>query len=158
MPSAAATRELLAPRADVWSFVSVAGRLADWWPGIFAAQDDGDHWTIEGEERAGLGRVATGGTGEQEREERVAVEKNSPVRLHLRFERSGYDVELTLQETAANRCTATLAISVTDPQETLAERLEEFAGFAFAFMHPDDAFAASRLERLYELCQTGADT
>jgi len=151
--TAAATRELLAPRDDVWAFVSTPGRLADWWPGVFAAQGEGDHWTIEGDERAGLTRVAS--PGDDEREETVNVGLNPPGSLELRFERSGYHVHLALEATGAQRTTTTLTIEQQDQQETLAERLEEVVGLALR--GPDDAFAESILDRLYELCQTGAD-
>jgi carbon monoxide dehydrogenase subunit G len=151
--TATATRELLAPRDDVWAFVSTPGRLADWWPGVFAAQADGDHWTIEGDERAGLTRVAS--PGDDEREETVHVVLNPPSSLELRFERSGYHVHVALEATGAERTTATLTIERQDPEETVAERLEEVVGLALT--GPDDAFAESILNRLYELCQTGAD-
>jgi carbon monoxide dehydrogenase subunit G len=151
--TATATRELLAPRDDVWAFVSTPGRLADWWPGVFAVQDQGDHWTIEGEERGGLTGVAS--PGDDEREENVRVGLSSPGSLELHFERSGYDAHLALEATGEKRTTATLTIDVEDAHETAAERLEEVA--ALAFTGPTDAFAESILDRLYDLCQTGAD-
>jgi uncharacterized protein YndB with AHSA1/START domain len=151
--TATATRELLAPRDDVWAFVSTPGRLADWWPGVFAAQGNGDDWTIEGDERAGLTRVAS--PGDDERQETVHVVLNPPGSLELRFERSGYHVRLALEATGAQRTTTTLTIQRKDAEETVAERLEEVVGLAVT--GPDDAFAESILDRLYGLCQTGAD-
>ena len=159
MHTATATKELLAPRQDVWSFVSAAGRLADWWPGIFAAQDHGDRWTIEGEEREGLTRVADQSSGGPEREETVLVDRSGPDHLRLRFERSGYDVQLSLSAASPDRTEATLSIAVSDTHETLAERLEEVVGVASsAVTGPSDSFAEAILERLYELCQTAADS
>ena len=35
-----ATRELLAPRADVWGFVAEPFHLSDWWPGVQGVQPD----------------------------------------------------------------------------------------------------------------------
>jgi len=151
---ATAQKELLAPRDDVWAFVSQAGRLSDWWPGIFGAQETGDTWTIEGEERSGLSNVAD--RGGDERQEPVHVEKSAPGQLRLRFERSGYDVGLSLQASAPNRTTATLSVTVVDPHETAAERVEELVGIALH--RPDNAFAESVLDRLYDACQTGADS
>jgi uncharacterized protein YndB with AHSA1/START domain len=151
--TATATRELLAPRDDVWAFVSTPGRLADWWPGVFAAQGNGDDWTIEGDERAGLTRVAS--PGDDERQETVHVVLNPPGSLELRFERSGYGVRLALEATGAQRTTTTLTIQRKDAGETVAERLEEVVGLAVT--GPDDAFAESILDRLCGLCQTGAD-
>ena len=40
MPTYEATRELLAPRADVWRFLSEPYNLADWWPGISGLQPE----------------------------------------------------------------------------------------------------------------------
>ena len=140
-----ATCELLAPRNDVWAFVSVAGRLADWWPGVKGAQDDGQRWEIAGDERVGGQEVR--------RSEGVAVEKEAPTRLHLHFERSGIDAELNLEATASNRTTATLSIDVRDPNETLVERLEHGVPL-FMGQAPS---AAVMLDKLYDLCQTGAD-
>jgi len=37
---AAATLELLAPRADVWGFLAEPYHLADWWPGITGVEPD----------------------------------------------------------------------------------------------------------------------
>jgi uncharacterized protein YndB with AHSA1/START domain len=37
---ASATRELLAPRDDVWSFLAEPNHLPDWWPGILAVTPD----------------------------------------------------------------------------------------------------------------------
>jgi hypothetical protein len=104
--TATATRELLAPRDDVWETVGVA--------------------------------------------------LNPPGSLELRFERSGYRARPALEATGAQRTTATLTIELENPQETLAERLEEVV--ALAVTGPSDGFAQSIVERLYELCQTGAET
>jgi len=35
-----ATRELLAPRADVWGFFAEPYHLSDWWPGILGVDPD----------------------------------------------------------------------------------------------------------------------
>jgi len=35
-----ATRELLAPRADVWGFFAEPYHLSDWWPGIIGVDPD----------------------------------------------------------------------------------------------------------------------
>jgi uncharacterized protein YndB with AHSA1/START domain len=154
--TASAEKELLAPRDDVWAFISDAGRLADWWPGIFAAQEQGSTWTVEGDEREGLTEVAD--RGDHERKETVDVEKAAPGTLRLRFPRSGYEATLSLASTARNRTGATLSIAVEDPHETLAERLEEVGGFATPTLTgPSDAFAASILEKLFDLVQTADD-
>ena len=35
-----ASRELLAPRADVWAFIAEPYHLSDWWPGITGVEPD----------------------------------------------------------------------------------------------------------------------
>ena len=45
MPRAIATRELLAPRPDVWQFLADPHNLADWWPGVHAVGYSGDELT-----------------------------------------------------------------------------------------------------------------
>ncbi len=48
------TRELLAPRADVWKFLAEPYHLPDWWPGIVGVQPDhrgfapGARWAVNG--------------------------------------------------------------------------------------------------------------
>jgi uncharacterized protein YndB with AHSA1/START domain len=60
MPTFHAERELLAPRADVWAFLSEPYNLADWWPGISGLQPDrrgfapGARWQVLGEDRPSL--------------------------------------------------------------------------------------------------------
>ena len=62
MPAFNATRELLAPRADVWAFLSEPYNLPDWWPGIGGLQPDrrgfapGARWQVVGENRPSLFR------------------------------------------------------------------------------------------------------
>jgi hypothetical protein len=60
VPTFEAARELLAPRADVWAFLSEPYHLPDWWPGIGGLQPDrrgfapGARWQIVGENRPSL--------------------------------------------------------------------------------------------------------
>jgi uncharacterized protein YndB with AHSA1/START domain len=62
MPTYEATRELLAPRADVWAFLSEPYNLPDWWPGIGGLQPDrrgfapGARWRVIGDNRPSLFR------------------------------------------------------------------------------------------------------
>jgi uncharacterized protein YndB with AHSA1/START domain len=55
-----ASRELLAPVEDVWSFVSEPYNFSDWWPGIGAVQPDrrgfaeGARWTMRRGSEPGL--------------------------------------------------------------------------------------------------------
>ena len=157
--AAVATRELLAPRDDVWAFVSAADRLPDWWPGIVGAQDDGATWTIEGDERPGLGSYAGGSApGPEGRSETVAVEKNAPGFLRLSFQQTGYELELALEATAPNRTTATLTLANETGHHSLFGRLGEAAEqVVLSGGGSHQTLAESLLEHIYELCQTGAD-
>lgn len=62
MPRAAATRELLASREDVWQFIAEPGHFPDWWPGVAAVVPDrrgfaeGARWTIHASSRPTLFR------------------------------------------------------------------------------------------------------
>ena len=40
MSRVAATRELLAPREDVWEFLAEPHHLSDWWPGVHGVRPD----------------------------------------------------------------------------------------------------------------------
>ncbi|MEN3340830.1 MAG: hypothetical protein V7644_234 [Actinomycetota bacterium] len=57
MPRHAADRTLLAPLADVWSFLADPHNLADWWPGVARVEPDrrglapGARWQVLGPDR-----------------------------------------------------------------------------------------------------------
>ncbi|MFL5937435.1 MAG: SRPBCC domain-containing protein [Gaiellaceae bacterium] len=111
MPTYEATRELLAPRADVWRFLSEPYNLADWWPGISGLQPDrrglapGARWQIVGDNRPSLLRKPNmSGTLLV-----LAVHPFERLAFHLTGER--LDAELTLAEAAPDRTTARLVVS-----------------------------------------------
>jgi hypothetical protein len=66
---ASASRELLAPRADIWAFLAEPNHLCDWWPGITGVVPDrrgfatGARWQVNEVERQFLlpttGRLST---------------------------------------------------------------------------------------------------
>ena len=139
MPSVRASRELLAPRADVWAFVSDPYNLPRWWPRLAGVVPDrrgfapGARWAIQGESRPSLVR----------RPEAVgalvvtAVETPSRFAFHLTGDK--IDVELTLEEAVARRTLATLSL-----------RGRWLIGLS-------SALPRQALSRLHALCQTGAD-
>ena len=128
-----ASLELLAPRADVWSFLAEPYHLPDWWPGITGVVPDrrgfapGARWTVH--TRASnvlLGRRAS--------ETMLLVRDVEP------FERWAWhllgpklDVEVKLRAAAEDRTVVTIATS------SRRRRLAETA-----------------VRRLYDLCQTAA--
>ncbi len=125
-----ATRELLAPREDVWKFLAEPYHLSDWWPGITGVQPDrrgfapGARWQVQGSKR----NVFTG---------RRRVESMLLVREIDLYERWTWhllepetDTEIRLKATAADRTLVTV---------TTSGRL-----------------AGAALQRLYDLVQTAA--
>ena len=61
MPRVAASRELLAPRDEVWRFIAEPHHLSDWWPGVHGVRPDrrglapGARWQLTaGPQTAGL--------------------------------------------------------------------------------------------------------
>jgi uncharacterized protein YndB with AHSA1/START domain len=111
VPTYTATHELLAPRADVWSFLSEPFNLPDWWPGISGLQPDrrgfapGARWQILGDNRPSLLRKPNmSGTLLV-----LAVEPYERFGFQLTGER--LDAELTLRETQPDRTEARLTVS-----------------------------------------------
>ena len=60
MPRFAAERTLLAPVADVWTFIAEPFHLSDWWPGVAGIEVDrrgfapGARWRVIGPNRPSL--------------------------------------------------------------------------------------------------------
>ena len=127
MARAAASRELLAPREDVWAFVAEPHHFPDWWPGIGGVQPDrlgfaeGARWRVTGIERPTLLR-------------RPASSGMLLVRGvdHI-------DAELRLEEQGSNRTIATLQVE---------------APWLYGLSR---ALPRKALTRLHALCQTGAE-
>ena len=139
MPRVQASRELLAPREDVWAFVSEPYNLPDWWPRLGGVQPDrrglapGARWHIQGDTQPTLVR----------RPEAVgmllvrAVEPPRLLAFHLTGD--GMDVELELEEESADRTLATLRID---------------GGWLIGLSR---ALPRQALSRLHALCQTAAE-
>lgn len=111
MPTYTATRDLLAPRADVWRFVSEPFNLPDWWPGVSGLQPDrrgfapGARWQVLGDNRPSLLRKPNmSGTLVV-----MAVERYERFAFHLTGER--LDVELVLAELEPEVTRARLTVS-----------------------------------------------
>ena len=133
-----ATRELLAPRPDVWGFVAEPFHLADWWPGVSGVQPDrrgsavgarGD--IVASREPTLLRKPGASGTV-------VVTASDKPVLFAFQLIAEKLSVRVDLEALDADRTQA--AITVEGPwliayRRTLARRA---AG------------------RLYDLCQTAA--
>ena len=140
MPRVEATRELLAPREDVWRVISEPYQLPDWWPGIGGLEPDrrgfapGARWHVVGENRPSFFRKPNmSGTLLV-----LAVEPYERFAFHLTGER--IDVELRLSVQERSRTLARLAV-------------EGPALIGLRRSLPEKALA-----RLHALCQTAADS
>jgi uncharacterized protein YndB with AHSA1/START domain len=140
MPTYAATRELLAPRTDVWAFLAEPNRLSDWWPGLQGVEPDrrglapGARWRIRSRGRPNPlvgSKLDVAGTI-------VFVDVRPPEFVAWQFVDARLDVELRLTEVAADRTRAELTVSA-----------PFLGGLRRSLPH-------KALTRLYSLCQTGA--
>jgi uncharacterized protein YndB with AHSA1/START domain len=124
------SRELLAPREDVWKFLAEPYHLPDWWPGITGVEPDlrgfapGARWKVQGLKR----NVFTGAR---------SVETMLLVREIDLYERWSWhllvpetDTEIRLRSNAPDRTLVTVTTSA--------------------------RFAAAAVQRLYDLVQTAA--
>jgi len=128
-----ASLELLAPRADVWSFLAEPYHLPDWWPGITGVQPDqrgfapGARWLVHTSTRNVL-------LGRRRRETLLLIREIDPFERwswHLLATR--LDVEIRLE--AASAETTIVLVCTSSRRRRLAE---------------------SAVGRLYDLCQTAA--
>ncbi|MEN3312230.1 MAG: Polyketide cyclase / dehydrase and lipid transport [Actinomycetota bacterium] len=139
MPRASASRELLAAREDVWSFVAEPHHFPDWWPGIGGVQPDrrgfaeGARWGISGIDRPTLLRRATS-SGML-----LVTAIEPPKRFAWRLTGDHIDAELRLDERGPDRTIATLEIE---------------APWLYGLSR---ALPRRALTRLHALCQTAAE-
>jgi uncharacterized protein YndB with AHSA1/START domain len=127
-----ASRELLAPRADVWGFFAEPYHLADWWPGVLGVEPDRRGFAPDARWKVRL-RTQNIFTGRGLRETMLLVRTIEPYeRWTFHILATKLDVELRLQAVAADR---TLVTCTTSGRRRLAEKA---------------------LQRLYDLVQTAA--
>ena len=130
MSSTSGSIELLAARADVWSFLAEPYHLTDWWPGISGVEPDlrgfapGARWKVI---------VARGNlfAGTRHKETLLLIRE---IDLYERWSwhilATKLDVEIRLRATARDRTEVTIDRSKGSP--------------------------GSALKRLFDLCQTAA--
>jgi uncharacterized protein YndB with AHSA1/START domain len=107
----AASRELLAPRADVWAFLAEPYHLSDWWPGISGVEPDrrgfapGARWRVRGT------RWTNPFTGRQPMEQLLVIRE---IALYERWAwhlvQDRLDVEVRLRATAPDRTDAEVSV------------------------------------------------
>jgi hypothetical protein len=122
--------ELLARRADVWSFLAEPYHLTDWWPGITGVEPDrrgfatGARWKVIVARRNVF-------AGPRSKETLLLIRGIDPYeRWAWHLLATKLDVEIRLRATAEDRTVASIALSKGSP--------------------------AAALKRLYDLCQTAA--
>ena len=139
MPRVSASRELLASRADVWSFISEPHNFADWWPGVAAVRPDrrgfaeGARWELHTANRPTLLRRATSSG--------MLLVRGIDV-----FERFAWTL-------TGDHIDAELRLEARGDDRTLA-RLELDAPWLIGLSR---ALPRRALTRLHALCQTGAE-
>ena len=143
MAHATATRELLAPRGDVWRFLAEPLHLSDWWPGVHAVRPDrrglapGARWQlVAGPQTGGLAsaflrKPEAAGT-------LVVLDAHPEELVRLLFVDDRIEAELRLEPAPDSHTLATLAID--GPLLRVSRSLPRAA-----------------LNRLHALCQTAAD-
>ena len=105
------SRDLLASREQVWSFLAEPYHLSDWWPGVASVQPDrrglapGARWTLVGGGDPSLFRKAHASSLLLVRE----VQPFERVSFHLLAQR--LDVEVVLQALDAERTRVRVAVS-----------------------------------------------
>lgn len=135
------TRELLAPREDVWGFLAEPYHMADWWPGVTAVRPDrrgfaaGARWEVVGPAQPTLLRKAHAVGLLVIRE----IDLHERISWYLTAER--LHVDLRLGVLAPDRTRATLAVEGPWRPEVLGR---------------PRALPREALWRLHELCQTAA--
>jgi uncharacterized protein YndB with AHSA1/START domain len=126
-----ASLELLAPRADVWSFLAEPYHLSDWWPGITGVDPDlrgfapGARWKVHSTRRNIF-------TGSRVVETMVLIREIEPYeRWAWHLLQPATDVEVLLRASSEDRTLVRVAVSRGNPRLAV--------------------------KRLYDLVQTAAD-
>jgi uncharacterized protein YndB with AHSA1/START domain len=136
--TAAAERELLAARAEIWAFLAEPFHLSDWWPGISGVQPDrrgvapGARWQVLGPDRPTfLRRPDAAG--------HLLILEVVPMR-RVAFQLTGQrlDAEIELEPLETTRTRARLTVDA-------------------PFLMVPRSFPRLALGRLYDLVQTAAD-
>ncbi len=143
MSKVAATRELLAPREDVWKFLAEPHHLSDWWPGVHGVRPDrrglapGARWevTVRPQGRGFLGSFL-GGPSTTRMLMILEVRTNELVRFL--FTEDHMEAELVLEPMGDDQTQATLTVDG-------------------AWLRLNASLPRSALNRLHALCQTAAE-
>ena len=143
MPRVVASRELLAPRKEVWRFIAEPHHLSDWWPGVHGVRPDrrglapGARWQLMSGPQSGgiLGAYLRSpdavGT-------LVVLDVRTNELVRLLFADDRIEAEIHLEPAPDSRTRVTLTID--GPWLRVSQSLPRRA-----------------LNQLYALCQTAAE-
>ena len=143
MPRVVDSRELLAPRQDVWKFLAEPYHLADWWPGIQGVQPDrkglapGARWLLNAGPQTG-GLVGGFLRRPQTTQTLVVMEVRTGQHVRFLFTIDGVEADITLEPAPESHTRVTIELD--GPWSRLNRSLPRKA-----------------LSRLYALCQTASD-
>jgi uncharacterized protein YndB with AHSA1/START domain len=137
VPTARASRELLAPPEDVWEFLAEPRHFADWWPGIGAVEPDrrgldaGARWRVRRRESSFFRKA-------QAEDTLLVTAADRPRRFGFELVGAKLQAELTLTRADVRRSDAELAVD---------------GPFLLALSR---SLPKNALARLHDLCQTAA--
>jgi uncharacterized protein YndB with AHSA1/START domain len=143
MARVAASRELLAPREDVWTFLADPHRLSDWWPGVRGVRPDrrglapGARWLLNAGPQTG-GLVSSYLRRPETSQTLVVLDVREGQRVRLLFTNDSLEAEITLEPASDGHTRVTVVID--GPWFRVNRSLPRRA-----------------LNRLYALCQTAAE-
>ncbi len=142
MTVARASRELLAPRDDVWAFVAEPYHLSDWWPGVSGVEPDRRGLAAGARWRLVAGRQTGGPLGAFLRPAEAAgtllvLAVDRPRLVRFQFVNERIDAALSLEPETEERTRAVLEIEG-------------------AWLRVGRSLPRKALQRLHDLVQTAA--
>jgi uncharacterized protein YndB with AHSA1/START domain len=143
VPRVLASRELLAPREEVWSFLAEPHHLSDWWPGVRGVRPDrrglapGARWQLSAGPQAG-GFIGAFVRTPDAAGTLVVLDVRTGELVKLLFVDDRIEAEIRLEPARESRTRVTLTIEG-------------------PWLRVNRSLPRRALNRLYSLCQTAAD-
>jgi uncharacterized protein YndB with AHSA1/START domain len=143
MPRVAASREMLAPREEVWRFIAEPHHLSDWWPGVRGVHPDrrglapGARWQLTAGPQTG-GLMGAFLRSPEAAGTLVVLDVRTNELVQLLFADDRIEAEIQLEPARESRTRVTLAIEG-------------------PWLRVNRSLPRRALNQLYNLCQTAAD-
>jgi uncharacterized protein YndB with AHSA1/START domain len=143
VPRVVASRELLAPREEVWSFLAEPHHLSDWWPGVHGVRPDrrglapGARWQLSAGPQTG-GMMGAFFRTPQAAGTLVVLDVRTNELVRLLFVEDGIEAEITLEPARDSHTRVTLTVQA-------------------PWLRVNRSLPRRALNRLYNLCQTAAE-